>query len=151
MCPRTCCTCSDTAPAQLDVATSAPYIARWLTRGLDPARQALAHNLARYAAYARLNTFAAFSRRTRLRRGRPSPRSSRPLPIWAGERPSPCTSPTGSAGILTEYPDQALTHIVLGLGYFDDVDADDSLPVSRQQIVDYWTRRQPQIVVARSR
>ena len=29
-----------------------------------------------------------------------------------------------------------------GLGYFDDVDPDDALPVSRQQIVDYWTRRQ---------
>jgi len=65
----------NTAPAQLDVATSAPYIARRLirtddpdglawgaaslpgsawehaasTRGLDPAHRALAHNLARYA------------------------------------------------------------------------------------------------------
>ena len=65
----------NTAPAQLDVATSAPYIARRLimtfdpdglawgtvnlpasawehaaaTRGLEPARRALAHNLARYA------------------------------------------------------------------------------------------------------
>jgi len=65
----------NTAPAQLDVATSAPYIARRLvtafdpdglawgtanlpasawehaaaTRGLDPARRALARNLARYA------------------------------------------------------------------------------------------------------
>jgi DNA-binding Lrp family transcriptional regulator len=65
----------NTAPAQLDVATSAPYIARRLittfdpdglawgtinlpasawehaaaTRGLGPARRALAHNLARYA------------------------------------------------------------------------------------------------------
>ena len=65
----------NTAPAQLDVATSAPYIARRLirtddpdglawgaaslpasawehaasTRGLDPAHRALAHNLARHA------------------------------------------------------------------------------------------------------
>jgi hypothetical protein len=65
----------NTAPAQLDVATSAPYIARRLimtfdpdglawgtvnlpasawehaaaTRGLEPARRALAHNLANYA------------------------------------------------------------------------------------------------------
>jgi hypothetical protein len=64
----------NTAPAQLDVAASAPYIARRLlttfdpdglawgsvnlpasawehaatTRGLEPARRALAHNLARY-------------------------------------------------------------------------------------------------------
>ena len=50
-----------------------------------------------------------------------------------------------------EYPDQAINHILLGLGYFDDVDPDDTLPVSRQQIVDYWTRRQREIVAARSR
>ena len=66
----------NTAPAQLDVATSAPYIARRLittfdpdglawgtanlpaaawehaatTRGLKPAQRALAHNLARYSS-----------------------------------------------------------------------------------------------------
>jgi hypothetical protein len=50
-----------------------------------------------------------------------------------------------------EYPDQAINHILLGLGYFDDVDPDDALPVSRQQIVDYWTRRQREIIAARSR
>ena len=50
-----------------------------------------------------------------------------------------------------EFPDQALSHIVLDLGYFNDVDPDDALPVSRQQIVDYWTRRQPEIIVARGR
>ena len=50
-----------------------------------------------------------------------------------------------------EFPDQALNHIVLGLGYFDDVDPDEALPVSRQQIVDYWTRRQPEIIAARGR
>jgi hypothetical protein len=50
-----------------------------------------------------------------------------------------------------EYPDQAINHILLGLGYFDDVDPDDALPVSRQQIVDYWTRRQREIIAARRR
>jgi hypothetical protein len=50
-----------------------------------------------------------------------------------------------------EYPDQAINHILLGLGYFDDVDPDDTLPVPRQQIVDYWTRRQREIISARSR
>jgi hypothetical protein len=38
-----------------------------------------------------------------------------------------------------------------GLGYFDDVDPDDALPVPRTQIVDYWTRRQREIVAARGR
>ena len=50
-----------------------------------------------------------------------------------------------------EYPQQAVNHILLGLGYFDDVDPDDALPVPRDQIVDYWTRRQPEIVAARGR
>jgi Nucleotidyl transferase AbiEii toxin, Type IV TA system len=50
-----------------------------------------------------------------------------------------------------EYPQQAIDHILLGLGYFDDVDPDDALPVPRADIVDYWTRRQPEIVAARGR
>ena len=50
-----------------------------------------------------------------------------------------------------QYPQQAINHILLGLGYFDDVDPDDALPVLRGQIVDYWTRRQPEIVAARGR
>lgn len=50
-----------------------------------------------------------------------------------------------------EYSDQAINHILLGLGYFDDVDPDDAIPVPRQQIVDYWTRRQREIIAARSR
>lgn len=50
-----------------------------------------------------------------------------------------------------EYPQQAINHILLGLGYFDDVDPDDALPVPRDQIIDYWTRRQPEIVAARGR
>jgi hypothetical protein len=50
-----------------------------------------------------------------------------------------------------EYPQQAINHILLGLGYFDDVDPDDALPVPRAEIVDYWTRRQREIVAARGR
>ena len=50
-----------------------------------------------------------------------------------------------------EYPQQAINHILLGLGYFDDVDPDDALPVPRAEIVDYWTRRQREIVTARGR
>jgi hypothetical protein len=50
-----------------------------------------------------------------------------------------------------EYPDQAINHILLGLGYFEDVDPDDTLPVPRRQIVDYWTRRQREIIAARGR
>ena len=48
-------------------------------------------------------------------------------------------------------PDRPADRILLGLGYFDDVDPDDALPASRQQIVDYWARRQREIIAARSR
>jgi hypothetical protein len=50
-----------------------------------------------------------------------------------------------------EYPQQAINHILLGLGYFDDVDPDDALPVPRSEIVDYWTGRQREIIAARGR
>jgi hypothetical protein len=50
-----------------------------------------------------------------------------------------------------EYPQEAINHILLGLGYFDDVDPDDALPVPRVQIVDYWTSRQRELVTARGR
>lgn len=50
-----------------------------------------------------------------------------------------------------DYPQQAVNHIVLGLGYFDDVDPDDALPATRAQIIDYWSRRQREIVAARGR
>lgn len=49
------------------------------------------------------------------------------------------------------YPQQALGHIVRGLGYFDDVEPDDLLPTARTEIVDYWTRRQPEIITSLSR
>jgi hypothetical protein len=37
-------------------------------------------------------------------------------------------------------------HIVNGLGYFDDVADDEALPVSRDEIVAYWQRRQPELI-----
>jgi hypothetical protein len=46
------------------------------------------------------------------------------------------------------YPLQALGHVVRGLGYFDDVEPDELLPVPRAQIVDYWTGRQPAIITS---
>jgi nucleotidyltransferase AbiEii toxin of type IV toxin-antitoxin system len=49
------------------------------------------------------------------------------------------------------YPQQALGHIVRSLGYFDDIEADDQLPVSRQTIVDYWTNRHPSVIAALGR
>jgi hypothetical protein len=49
------------------------------------------------------------------------------------------------------YPQEALGHIVRGLGYFDDVEPDDQLPVSRQTIVDYWTSRHPRVIAALGR
>lgn len=49
------------------------------------------------------------------------------------------------------YPQQALDHIVRGLGYFGDVEPDDILPAPRQKIVDYWTRRQAAVIASLGR
>jgi len=43
-------------------------------------------------------------------------------------------------------PDAAVRHLLLGLGYFDDVGDDPFLPEPRDAIIDYWRRRQPEIV-----
>jgi len=37
-------------------------------------------------------------------------------------------------------------HIVAGLGYFDDVEDDEALPASRDEIVSYWRKRQPELI-----
>ncbi len=42
-------------------------------------------------------------------------------------------------------PDAAARHVLLGLGYFDDVGDDPFLPETREQIIGYWRRRQPEI------
>jgi hypothetical protein len=73
---------------------------------------------------------------------------------WASTKVSSFAAKPGSLFIerfQPEYPDQAINYVLLGLGYFDDVDPDDTLPAPRQQIVDYWTRRQREIIAARSR
>ena len=49
------------------------------------------------------------------------------------------------------YPQEALGHIVRGLGYFDDIEPDDQVPVSRQTVVDYWTSRHPGVIAALGR
>jgi hypothetical protein len=49
------------------------------------------------------------------------------------------------------YAQNALGHIVRGLGYFDDIEPDDQLPVSHQSIVDYWTNRHPSVIAALGR
>ena len=45
----------------------------------------------------------------------------------------------------------AVRHLLLGLGYFDDVADDPFLPETREQIVGYWQRRQPEIARALDR
>jgi hypothetical protein len=49
------------------------------------------------------------------------------------------------------HEDSALTPLLLALGHFDDVADDPFLPVERTVIVDYWERRQPEIVAALDR
>lgn len=51
---------------------------------------------------------------------------------------------------LTRYrvrpDDVTVSHIVGALGYLEDVDEDDALPVDKGAIAAYWRRRQPEIV-----
>jgi hypothetical protein len=176
----------NTAPAQLDIASSAPYIARRLltafdpdglawgavnlpasawehaaaTRGVEPAKRALARNLARYAhaAWTHPQHPAAATRVQFLHADetRPQRLLESPTPI-AGlhvarisdlmamklkvvgdrgelrdyfdlmtiEQQTGRLVDEGLALFLErfqpEYPDQAINHILLGLGYFDDV------------------------------
>ena len=49
------------------------------------------------------------------------------------------------------HAESALTPILLGLGYLDDVADDPFLPVERDDIARYWQGRQPQIVAALER
>ena len=46
---------------------------------------------------------------------------------------------------------ESVRHVILGLGYLDDVDDDELLPVARREIECYWHRRQPQVVRNASR
>lgn len=39
-----------------------------------------------------------------------------------------------------------IRHIVNALGYFGDVGDDDALPASRDEIVAYWRKRQPEVI-----
>jgi hypothetical protein len=45
-------------------------------------------------------------------------------------------------------PEGAILHIVRGLGYFGDVSDDPGLPASRQEVEEYWSRRQAAIVAS---
>lgn len=43
-------------------------------------------------------------------------------------------------------PEGVVAGVVRGLGYFDDVEDDPSLPAARTEIENFWKRRQPQIL-----
>lgn len=45
-------------------------------------------------------------------------------------------------------PGTALLHIVEALGYLDDVDDDDLVPLPKKDVVSYWERRQPVVLRA---
>ena len=47
-----------------------------------------------------------------------------------------------------DHADSAITPILLGLGYLDDVADDPSLPAERDTITRYWQKRQPAIIAA---
>ena len=48
-------------------------------------------------------------------------------------------------------PEQTAIQIVQALGYLDDVEDDATVPISREEIVDFWHKRQPQVAANLSR
>jgi hypothetical protein len=68
---------------------------------------------------------------------------------------SPSLSPEGLTAFLARYdppdPSAQLSTIVRALGYLDDVDPDELLPIPRDEIVRYWQRRQPEVLKALGR
>lgn len=65
------------------------------------------------------------------------------------ERDAERTVEEGCALFVERYqpvaPGPALAHIIEGLGYFEDVADDPSLPMGRADIERYWKRRQPEV------
>ena len=55
---------------------------------------------------------------------------------------------TGLARYQPAHADSAITPILLGLGYLDDVADDPFLPLERDTIKRYWQKRQPEIITA---
>ena len=51
---------------------------------------------------------------------------------------------TSRYGVTAE--DASIIHIVSSLGYLDDVDEDEMLPESKQEIARYWVRRQREVL-----
>lgn len=70
--------------------------------------------------------------------------------LMAIERDTGRTIEEGLALYMARYDVQpehvTLRHIVDGLGYLDDVQDDDSLPVGRDEIVSYWRSRQAELI-----
>ncbi|MFA5890262.1 MAG: nucleotidyl transferase AbiEii/AbiGii toxin family protein [Actinomycetota bacterium] len=62
---------------------------------------------------------------------------------------------TGLGDFLDRYRPKdsgsALLHIVEALGYLDDVDEDDLVPRTKNEVASYWTRRQPAVLRAMGR
>jgi CRP-like cAMP-binding protein len=63
------------------------------------------------------------------------------------------TSRTAEEGLglyMARYGEPAdapnIGHIVRALGYLEDVDEDEALPISKEEIASYWRRRQPEVV-----
>jgi len=72
--------------------------------------------------------------------------------LMAIEQQSGRSVEEGLALFLARYQpahaDSAITPILLGLGYLDDVADDPFLPIERDTIKRYWQKRQPEIITA---
>ncbi len=75
--------------------------------------------------------------------------------LMAIEQAERGTAETGLGDFLDRYrpkdPGSTLLRIVEALGYLDDVDDDDLVPLTKGDVASYWEHRQPQVLRAMGR
>jgi predicted nucleotidyltransferase component of viral defense system len=75
--------------------------------------------------------------------------------VMAMDERSAVTLAEGIALFLERYglssTDATVAHLIAALGYLDDVDQDDALPIEKTALAEWWQRRQPQLLRELSR
>jgi hypothetical protein len=133
-------------PTQLDLSHGGPYIARRLLSTMD---------------------FDGLAWGARNLRPTDWEQAAEPADWISTYAPSPTTSPTtwtprsieqqtgltveDGLALFTERYDVSSTsdtvrHIVTALGYLDDIEEDDTLPIGKDELADWWRTRQTRLV-----
>jgi predicted nucleotidyltransferase component of viral defense system len=70
--------------------------------------------------------------------------------VMAIDEQSPLSIEEGIAFFLKRYrldpSDSALRALIRAMGYFDDVDEDEALPIAKEELAAWWKKRQPKVI-----